>query len=174
MTDLTSTIPSILLIDDESFSEDIVSHSLQGCVPHTLCFSSEPARVVDLVKEVGATVVLVDMRMPEMDGFEVTRRLRADKDTEHVAVMVLSCDDNPDIKAQAFDVGASDYLVKWPDKRELAVRVRYHSNSCVAWRQLDAAFASLRQSREDLAASQSALLQSQNGSHRPVDRRGGP
>ncbi|QOY94830.1 response regulator [Massilia sp. UMI-21] len=161
MTARTLEHPAILLIDDESFSEEIVSHSLRACGAHTFRFTHEPAVAVDLAKEIAATVVLVDMRMPSMDGFEVTRRLRADKETEHVAVIILSSDENPDRKAEAFDVGASDYLVKWPDPRELIARVRYHSNSCLARRQLDAAFASLRQSQEDLAASQSALLQSQ-------------
>ena len=161
MTERILQAPSILLIDDESFSQDIISHGLAACGPHTFQFTQAPATAVELAKEMAATVVLVDMRMPEMDGFEVTRRFCADKDTAHVAVIVLSSEDNPDMKAQAFEAGASDYLVKWPDPRELIARVRYHSNSCVARRQLDAAYASLCRSREELAASQSALLQSQ-------------
>ena len=161
MTERTLQPPSILLIDDESFAEDIIAHGLAACGAHTFRFTSDPAAAVELAKQVAATVVLVDMRMPEMDGFEVTRRLRADKDTEHVAVIILSAEDSPDMKAEAFAVGASDYLVKWPDPRELVARVRYHSNSCVARCQLDAAFISLCRSQEDLAASQSALLQSQ-------------
>ncbi|VXC12925.1 response regulator [Massilia sp. 9I] len=161
MTEPTFDHPAILLIDDESFSRDIVAHGLTAFGPHRLHFSQDPTLAVERATSMEATVVLVDMRMPSMDGFEVARRLRADKATEHVAVIVLSSDDNPDRKAEAFDAGASDYLVKWPDPRELVARVRYHSNSCVTRRQLAAAFASLRQSREDLAASQSALLQSQ-------------
>lgn len=161
MTERTLEQPSILLIDDESFSKDIISHHLKGCGTHRFHFTTEPATALVRAKEIAATVVLVDMRMPEMDGFELTRRLRADKETEHVAVIILSSEDNPDMKARAFDVGASDYLVKWPDARELIARIRYHSNSCIARRQLDLAFGSLRQSQDELAASQSALLQSQ-------------
>ncbi|MFC5480900.1 response regulator [Massilia suwonensis] len=161
MTDPTFQAPSILLVDDESFSQDIVSHGLKSCGPHTFHFTQEPATAVELARQVAATIVLVDMRMPGMDGFELTRRLRADKETQHVAVIILSAEDNPDMKAGAFDAGASDYLVKWPDPRELNARVLYHSNACVARRQLDAAFDSLCRSQEELAASQSALLQSQ-------------
>ena len=116
---------------------------------------------VEIAKEIGATVVLVDLRMPEIDGFEVTRRLRADKDTEHIPVILLSSEEDPEIKAKAFAVGANDYLVKWPDPRELVARVRYHSDACIARRQRDAAFVSLRHSQEQLAASQSALFQAQ-------------
>jgi len=152
---------SVLLIDDEPFAEDIISHGLKSCAPHTLRFASRPGMAVALAKEIGATVVLVDLRMPEIDGFEVTRRLRADKDTESVPVILLSSEEDPEIKAKAFAAGANDYLVKWPDPRELVARVRYHSDACIARRQRDAAFVSLRLSQEQLEASQSALHQAQ-------------
>jgi signal transduction histidine kinase len=152
---------SVLLIDDEPFAEDIISHGLKGCAPYTLRFAGDPAMAVDLAREIDATVVLVDLRMPGMDGFEVTRRLRADKDTESVPVILLSSEEDPEIKARAFAVGANDYLVKWPDPRELVARVRYHSDACIARRQRDAAFVSLRLSQQQLEASQSALHQAQ-------------
>jgi len=152
---------SVLLIDDEPFAQDIIAHGLQGCSGHALCYESSPARAVEVAREVKATVVLVDLRMPDLDGFEVTARLRAHSDTEDVPVIVLSSEDDPEIKARAFAVGANDYLVKWPDPRELVARVRYHSGACIARRQRDAAFASLRVSQEQLAASQSALHQAQ-------------
>jgi signal transduction histidine kinase len=152
---------SVLLIDDEPFAQDIIAHGLQGCTGHTLCYESSPARAVEVARELRATVVLVDLRMPDLDGFDVTARLRAHPDTEDVPVIVLSSEDDPEIKARAFAVGANDYLVKWPDPRELVARVRYHSGACIARRQRDSAFASLRVSQEQLAASQSALHQAQ-------------
>jgi signal transduction histidine kinase len=161
MTQDHSSSCSVLLIDDEPFSEDIISHNLKGCAPYTLRYASRAEMAVELAKDIGATVVLVDLRMPEIDGFEVTRLLRADPETEHIPVIVLSSEEAPDIKARAFAVGANDYLVKWPDARELVARVRYHSAACVARRQRDAAFVSLRHSQEQLAASQLALFQAQ-------------
>jgi signal transduction histidine kinase len=152
---------SILVIDDEPFAEDIISHGLKGCDAYGLRFASRPEMAVELAKEIGATVVLVDLRMPGVDGLEVTRRLRADKETESVPVILLSSEEDPEIKAKAFAVGANDYLVKWPDARELVARVRYHSDACIARRERDAAFVSLRHSQEQLAASQSALHQAQ-------------
>jgi signal transduction histidine kinase len=156
----TSTC-SILLIDDEPFAEDIISHGLKGCDAYALRFATRAEQAVQLAREVNATVVLVDLRMPEIDGFEVTRRLRADKDTQHIPVVLLSSEEDPESKAKAFALGANDYLVKWPDPRELVARVRYHSAACIARRERDAAFVSLRQSQEALAASQSALHQAQ-------------
>jgi len=152
---------SVLLIDDESFAQDIIAHGLKGCVGHQLCYESSAARAVEVARAVKATVVLVDLRMPGIDGFDVTAALRADPDTHDVPVILLSSEDDPDIKARAFDVGANDYLVKWPDPRELVARVRYHSAACIARRERDAAFASLRLSQEQLKASESALHQAQ-------------
>ena len=156
-----SSACSVLLIDDEPFAQEIIAHGLQGCIKHQLRYESSPARAVEVARQVKATVVLVDLRMPDLDGFEVIARLRADPETEDIPVILLSSEDDPDIKAKAFAAGANDYLVKWPDPRELVARVRYHSGACSARRQRDQAFVSLRLSQEQLAASQSALHQAQ-------------
>ena len=152
---------SILLIDDEPFSQQIIEHGLRTCVKHVLRYESSAQRAAELALEIGATVVLVDLRMPDIDGFEVTRLLRANRDTEHIPVILLSSEDDPEIKARAFAAGANDYMVKWPDPRELVARVQYHSAACIARRERDQAFVSLRRSQEELAASQSALHQAQ-------------
>jgi signal transduction histidine kinase/ActR/RegA family two-component response regulator len=146
---------SVLLIADEPFSQDIIAHGLQGCARHGLRFDSDPGQAVQLAKEIGATVVFVDVGMPGADGFEVTRRLRADHETEHIPVILLSSEDDPAVTERGFAAGANDCLVKWPDPRELVARVRYHSAACLARRQRDAAFVSLRHSQEKLAADQS-------------------
>jgi signal transduction histidine kinase len=152
---------SILLIDDEPFAQQIIEHGLKTCVKHVLRYESSPARAAELARELQVTVVLVDLRMPDLDGFDVTRRLRANPDTEHIPVIMLSSEDDPEIKAQAFAAGVNDYMVKWPDPRELVARVQYHSDACIARRERDAAFASLRVSQQQLAASESALHQAQ-------------
>jgi len=153
---------SVLLIDDESFSQDIIAHGLRGCVGHQLMYESSPERAVQVARDVDATVVIVDLRMPGgLNGFDVIAQLRDHPATHDIPVILLSSEDDPDIKAKAFAVGASDYMVKWPDARELVARVRHHSSACIARRERDEAFASLRRSQEQLAASQSALQQAQ-------------
>jgi signal transduction histidine kinase len=152
---------SILLIDDEPFAQHIIEHGLKTCVRHVLRYESDAARAVELARELNVTVVLVDLRMPDLDGFEFTRRMRACPDTEHIPVIMLSSEDDPEVKAMAFAAGVNDYMVKWPDPRELVARVQYHSDACIARRERDAAFASLRVSQQQLAASESALHQAQ-------------
>jgi signal transduction histidine kinase len=161
MIDQDASTCSVLLIDDEPFAQDFVAHCLDGCSGVATRYDSHPERVVELAIEVAATVVLVDLRMPCMDGFDVVRLLRAHPQTEHLPVILLSSEEDPEIKVKAFAAGANDYLVKWPDGRELAARLKYHSEAYVARLQRDEAFISLRRSQEELAASQSALHQAQ-------------
>jgi len=152
---------SILLIDDEAIALDLIAHGLEREPDIRLRYDARSEMAVALAREVAATTVLVDLRMPGADGFDVIRMLRADPATEHIPVVLLSSEDDPSIKVKAFATGANDYLVKWPDTRELLARVRYHSAAYVARMQRDAAFISLRLSQEELAASQSALHQAQ-------------
>ena len=152
---------SVLMIDDEPFAQDLISHSLRDFSHLCLRYEPDPARAVEVAIEVEATVVLVDLRMPRVDGFGVVKLLRDNPATEHIPVILLSSEEDADIKARAFAAGANDYLVKWPDSRELVARVRYHHEACVARKQRDAAFIELRRSQEELAASQSALHQAQ-------------
>lgn len=70
------------------------------------------------------TAVLLDLDMPEMDGFEVLRLLKDDAATMHIPVIVLSGLQSPQDKVTAFDLGAVDYICKPFDLTELRVRVR--------------------------------------------------
>jgi signal transduction histidine kinase len=152
---------SVLLIDDEPLAQDYLLHCLEAHADVALCYEHCAERAVELALRVDATVVLVDLRMPGTDGFAVVRNLRADSRTEHIPIVMLSSEHDAQVKVQAFAAGANDYLVKWPDARELVARLRYHSAACMARRQRDAAFASLARSQEELRASQAALHQAQ-------------
>ena len=90
-----ATSCSVLLIDDDSIAEEIVAHCLANCAGAVTCYDSRPARAVELAVEVNATVVLVNLRMPVLDGFDVVRLLRADPATEHIPIIVLSSEDHP-------------------------------------------------------------------------------
>jgi signal transduction histidine kinase len=152
---------SVLLIDDEAMAEDLIGYHMSRQQGITLRYDNRAECAVELCKEVEASVLLVDLRMPGADGFDVIRMLRADPHTEHLPVILLSSEDDADIKAQAFALGANDYLVKWPEARELEARIRYHCAAYQARQQRDAAFLELRQREEELRVSQAALHQAQ-------------
>ncbi|MFS2004529.1 response regulator [Duganella sp. CT11-25] len=161
MNETQSQKCSVLLIDDEAMAEDLIGYHMTRQPGIRLRYDSRAEQAVALCQESDATVVLVDLRMPGADGFDVIRMLRADPHTEHVPIVLLSSEDDADIKAQAFGLGANDYLVKWPEARELEARIRYHSAAYLTLQQRDAAFRELRAREEELRVSQAALHQAQ-------------
>lgn len=71
-------------------------------------------------------LVLLDIRMPEMDGFEVCRRLKAQPETSHVPVIFVSALTDTDEKVKGFELGAVDFVTKPYQREELLARVRTH------------------------------------------------
>jgi len=166
--DATSQKPALLLIDDQKMVAELIQHKLSS--HPDIVFNYEPVsqRSLETCLRLNPTVIIVDLVMPDLDGFGVIRLLRSHPDTALIPIILLSSEEDPEIKARAFAEGANDYLVKWPDKRELVARVLYHSNAYLAHKQRDDAFRFLRESQhelltrtEQLAQSQAALQQAQ-------------
>jgi two-component system cell cycle response regulator len=72
----------------------------------------------------GADVVLLDVMMPGMDGFEVCRRLKADPKTQHIPVIMVTALDQPSDRVQGLQAGADDFLTKPVDDIALITRVK--------------------------------------------------
>lgn len=158
----------VFLIDDETLGAEIVQHMLASEVDIAFKAEHDARTAFERAQAYDPTIVLVDLRMPLIDGFEVIRQFRADPTLQHLPIVMLSSEDDPALKAKGFALGANDYLVKWPDKRELIARIRYHSRAYLAFRDRDAAFSALERSQtellartEELEVSRSALLQAQ-------------
>ena len=69
-------------------------------------------------------MVLLDVMMPGMDGFEVCRRLKAEPKTQHIPVIMVSALDQPSDKVQGLEAGADDFLTKPVDDIALMSRVK--------------------------------------------------
>ena len=95
--------------------------------------------------------------MPGADGLELLRRFRANESTAETPIVVLSTKEDARVKRDAFSYGASDYLVKLPDRVELLARVRYHSGACLNQRRRSQIAAALRASQRALAERVSEL-----------------
>ncbi|HVL76188.1 MAG TPA: response regulator, partial [Noviherbaspirillum sp.] len=106
-----------------------------------IAFHYEPdaSQTLARCRELQPTVVLVDLKMPGIGGMEVLQQVRTCAATRLLPLILLSSEDAPEIKAEAFARGAHDYLVKWPAKRELVARLRYHSAAYWAHRERDEA-----------------------------------
>ncbi len=90
-------------------------------------------------------LILLDVVMPGIDGFETLRRLKADPATRHIAVIMLTSLGDQDSKLKAFDYGAVDYIIKSANEAEVRARVRVHVR--------------LANTQEELKASRAESLQ---------------
>jgi adenylate cyclase len=123
---------TVLLIDDQSIIAEAIRRMLAPHPEITLHYCNDPTQALKVAGECQPTVILQDLVMPQMDGLLLVEFLRSqDVSTCHTPLIVLSSKEDPVIKAQAFSLGANDYLVKLPDARELVARIRYHSNAYI-------------------------------------------
>jgi two-component system chemotaxis family response regulator WspR len=138
------TNPVVLLVLVEE--EDIEFH-----------YCSDPNKAVETAVEVRPSIILQDLIMPEIDGYELVDAYRANEITSNIPVIVLSTKEDPTDKSLAFERGANDYLVKLPDRIELIARIRAHSKSYLTQLQRDNAFQALRQLQQELEESNEEL-----------------
>ncbi len=112
----------LLLVDDARANLDILIANLKA--DYALSVASSGAVALQIAARTPPDLVLLDVVMPGMDGYEVCRQLRARPETAAVPVIFLSTLEHPASKAQAFKVGASDFLNKPFDIVALKARVR--------------------------------------------------
>ncbi len=142
----------VLLIDDQRIVGEAVRRMLVAETDIVLHHETDPAQAVARAEALEPTVILQDLVMPGIDGLTLLRTFRDNPATRQVPLIVLSSKEEPKIKAEAFALGASDYLVKLPDKVELVARIRHHSNAHIATLQRNEAYAALVASQQALAA----------------------
>jgi phosphoserine phosphatase RsbU/P len=142
---------TVLLIDDQPIIGEAVRRMLAGEEGIAFHYCKDAPAALAKAAEVHPTVILQDLVMPELDGLTLVRQFRADERFHDVPIIVLSTKEEPAVKAEAFAVGANDYIVKLPDRLELIARVRYHSRGYVALVERNEAFTALEASRQVLA-----------------------
>ncbi|HBA85101.1 MAG TPA: response regulator [Verrucomicrobia bacterium] len=128
---LTEHTISVLLIDDQAMVGEAVRRMLQPEKDIRFLYCKDPAAAVKTAEEFGPTVILQDLVMPDIDGLTLVKYFRANAKTRDVPLIVLSTKEEPRVKADAFALGANDYLVKLPDRIELIARIRYHSRGYI-------------------------------------------
>ena len=155
---------NILVVDDTEASLKVLTdllkdagYSVRSTISGELALRSAAHQAPDLV--------LLDIRMPDMDGFEVCRRLRARPQTQDVPVIFFSALTETDDKVRGFELGAVDYVTKPYRREELLARVATHVNLRRIQLQVTAQNEELRLYRaqlEDLVAQRTAELQESN------------
>jgi phosphoserine phosphatase RsbU/P len=112
----------ILIVDDVKANVDVLVEALRG--EYKLGVALDGAAALRSVEQNPPDLVLLDIMMPGLDGYEVCRQLRAHEPTREMPVMFLSALEEVKNKAQGFEVGGNDYLTKPFEVLEVKARVR--------------------------------------------------
>ena len=141
----------VLLVDDQAMVGETVRRMLAPEADIIFQYCQDPTRAVPTAVEWSPTVILQDLVMPEVDGLDLVRFFRAHPKLRDIPLIVLSSKEEAVTKAEAFALGANDYLVKLPDRIELVARLRYHSQGYINLLQRNEAYQALLASQQKLA-----------------------
>ena len=114
---------SLLVVDDDPFIARLLEIELRAA-GYDVRVAADGALALEAARERRPDLVLADVMMPNMDGFELTRRLRQDPSTATVSVIMLTARGLSADKLEGFAIGADDYIVKPFDTPELLARIR--------------------------------------------------
>jgi PleD family two-component response regulator len=132
--------PRVLIADDNVQAAELLEAYL-GDSGYELRTASDGEQTLHQVKTWQPDLVLLDIMMPRLSGFEVCKRLRADPASRDVAVLMITALDQPSDIERAIEVGTDEFLSKPIKKSELLLRVRSLLRARMYKSQLDRALA---------------------------------
>jgi len=115
--------PLVLVADDDEDILGLVAFRLEQS-GYEVAAAKDGEEALRLARELSPALVVLDVMMPRLDGYEVTRRLRDDEATRRIPVILLTARAQEADVARGFESGADDYLRKPFSPRELAARVQ--------------------------------------------------
>jgi signal transduction histidine kinase len=118
-----SNAPIVLIVDDSEMTRTTLQQLLMR-EPYTLAIAKNGREALSLVMELLPDLVLLDVMMPDVDGYEVCRLVRANPATADIPVIMLTALDDQESRQKGFKVGVDDFVTKPFDLIELRARVR--------------------------------------------------
>jgi two-component system chemotaxis family response regulator WspR len=148
----------VMLIDDQPIVGKLIQNMLTEHADISFHYCHNPILAIAEAQAIKPTVILLDLIMPELNGLEVLKQIRKNPTLQDTPVIMLSTEDDPAAKVNAFEWGANDYVVKLPEKIELIARIRYHSKAYIHKLQRDRVFEALQKAQADLEKQNIELL----------------
>jgi len=116
-------MPKILVVDDEKNILELVRFNLERA-GYQVLVTLDGASALELARKEIPDLILLDVMLPEIDGFEVCRELRMDPATKEIPIVMLSARADEFDRVLGLEIGADDYITKPFSPRELIARVR--------------------------------------------------
>lgn len=125
---------SVLIVDDTKFNIKILEDTLGS--DYHLSVAMDGKSALKFMEQVVPDIILLDIMMPEMDGFEVFSKVKEDNRLKDIPVIFLSAVTDINSKARAFEMGAVDYITKPFEVPEVKARVQTHLSLQLAQKEL--------------------------------------
>ena len=127
-------MPKILLVEDNEMNRDMLSRRLQR-KGYEVVLALDGQSGVEMAQSQAPNLVLMDMSLPVLDGWEATRRLKADAATQHIPVIALTAHAMSSDREKALEAGCDDYDTKPVELPRLLGKIEaLLSGNGVAWR----------------------------------------
>jgi|GEM_PF-2971611 len=117
--------PKILIVDDDPFQVQLLESILHKEKYETVGYTDNLKAIEDAVR-INPDLILLDLIMPNIDGFEVCRRLKADHRTRRIPVIFVTARKDQAAESEGFELGAVDYITKPFNPIVIKARVRNH------------------------------------------------
>jgi diguanylate cyclase (GGDEF)-like protein len=119
-----AALQKVLVADDDAINRQVLGELLKP--EYTVIMAKSGTQALEKAAQHAPDLILLDVVMPDMDGYEVLRRLRADPHTAHISVIFISGLDRPEDEANGLNMGASDYIAKPFNPTVVTARVALH------------------------------------------------
>ncbi|MDB9519917.1 response regulator [Roseofilum reptotaenium CS-1145] len=117
----------ILAVDDTPANLKVISETLNNA-GYTVATAIDGDRALKRLQHYQPDLILLDIQMPGIDGFETCRRLKADPQTQHIPVIFITALSDAINKVKGLEMGGVDYITKPFDHTELLARIKVHIN----------------------------------------------
>ena len=155
---------TILVVDDSPMNLQVLVRTLNGS-GHRILAARTGQSALEIARKVRPDLMLLDVMMPELDGFEVCRAIKAHPDTEDIAVIFLSALGEVSDKVSGLQLGAVDYITKPIQAEEVLARVGNHLTRQYLARELRQSRDRLERELASAAAMQRLILPSAMPEH---------
>jgi CheY-like chemotaxis protein len=116
----------VLIVEDEPDNREIMRGFVEDILGFRALLASDGGFAIDLARDRQPAIVLMDLNMPFVDGFDAIARLKADPQTEHIPVVAVTALGRATDIQQALDLGADDFLIKPFEPEALAAMLKRH------------------------------------------------
>ncbi len=121
---MTKKLSKILIVDDEVMNINFLGEALADVYSVTVALNGNDA--LSIAKEIQPELILLDVVMPNMDGYETCRQLKQHESTREIPVIFISALEEPIDRITAFKSGGVDYIAKPLNTEEILVRIETH------------------------------------------------